>query len=53
VLPFDAAAVGAWIHANAGLKAEAVRRCSVLAGDLLPTIAEVLIELNQVRLNQK
>ncbi|OGO59624.1 MAG: hypothetical protein A2029_11080 [Chloroflexi bacterium RBG_19FT_COMBO_47_9] len=54
IMPYEAAAVGAWIHANAGLKAEAkLGAASVLAGDLLPTIAEVLIELNRVRLNQK
>ncbi|MBN1135429.1 MAG: NAD(P)H-hydrate dehydratase [Anaerolineae bacterium] len=42
--PFDAAAAGAWIHAQAGLLAaeELGHEASVLAGDLLDVIPEVL-----------
>ncbi len=47
--PFEAAAAGAWIHAQAGLAA--ARRighpASVLAGDVLESIPEVLKELDQ------
>jgi NAD(P)H-hydrate epimerase len=48
IMPYEAAAVGSWIHANAGLKAEAQLGVgSVLAGDLLPILSQVLIDLNQ------
>jgi ADP-dependent NAD(P)H-hydrate dehydratase / NAD(P)H-hydrate epimerase len=48
VEPFEAAAAGAWIHAQAGLSA--ARRighpASVLAGDVLESIPDVLKELD-------
>jgi NAD(P)H-hydrate epimerase len=44
---FEAAAAGAWIHAQAGLlAAEKVgHSASVLAGDVVEAIADVLSEL--------
>jgi len=52
VSPFEAAVGGGWIHAMAGLKTEErLGAASVLAGDLLPAIAEVLVELKHRKLN--
>jgi NAD(P)H-hydrate epimerase len=52
VLPFDAAVAGAWIHAMAGLLAEAsLGPASVLASDLLNTIRKILSDLNSGKLN--
>ncbi len=44
---FDAAAAGAWIHAQCGLMAADVLGCtaSVIAGDLVGTLPEILAQL--------
>ena len=44
---FEAAAAGAWIHASAGLEAAEIlgSAASVMAGDVLATIPQVLAEL--------
>jgi ADP-dependent NAD(P)H-hydrate dehydratase / NAD(P)H-hydrate epimerase len=44
IAPFEAAAAGAWIHAQAGLlAAETIgHEASVLAGDLIEALPEVL-----------
>jgi ADP-dependent NAD(P)H-hydrate dehydratase / NAD(P)H-hydrate epimerase len=51
VQPFDAAAAGAWIHAQAGLAAREGmgNSASVLAGDVLNAVAEVLTALNSLQ----
>ncbi len=47
VKPFDAAFMGAWIHAEAGLSAEnRFGSVSTLAGDLVDIIGDVFIRLN-------
>jgi NAD(P)H-hydrate epimerase len=45
--PFEAAACGAWIHAQAGLRAVEIvgNPASVLAGDVLKACVEVLNEV--------
>jgi NAD(P)H-hydrate epimerase len=45
--PYDAARLGAWIHAQAGLTAAAVQgtEISVLAGDVLEAVADVMAQL--------
>jgi ADP-dependent NAD(P)H-hydrate dehydratase / NAD(P)H-hydrate epimerase len=45
--PYDAACLGAWIHAEAGLSAALIHgsSISVLAGDVLDAVADVLTEL--------
>ena len=45
--PYDAARLGAWIHAQAGLAAAAVQgtEISVLAGDVLEAVADVIAQL--------
>jgi ADP-dependent NAD(P)H-hydrate dehydratase / NAD(P)H-hydrate epimerase len=45
--PYDAARLGAWVHAEAGLAAALVHgsTMSVLAGDILDAVADVLAEL--------
>jgi ADP-dependent NAD(P)H-hydrate dehydratase / NAD(P)H-hydrate epimerase len=47
VEPFNAAVAGAWIHGQAGLRAEEEigNSASVLAGDILDCVAKVLSEL--------
>jgi hydroxyethylthiazole kinase-like uncharacterized protein yjeF len=44
---YDAARLGAWVHARAGLAAAVVQRstAAVLAGDVLEAVADVLAEL--------
>jgi hydroxyethylthiazole kinase-like uncharacterized protein yjeF len=44
---YDAARLGAWVHAKAGLAAEVVQgnTSSVLAGDVLEAVADVLAEM--------
>lgn len=44
---YDAARVGAWIHARAGLAAARVRggTAAVLAGDILSMVADVILDL--------
>jgi NAD(P)H-hydrate epimerase len=44
---YDAARIGAWVHAKAGLTAAVVlgSAASVLAGDVLEAVADVLAEL--------
>lgn len=47
VAPFEAAGLGAWLHGQAGLRAEArLGAASVLAGDLIDELPGVLQNLN-------
>jgi ADP-dependent NAD(P)H-hydrate dehydratase / NAD(P)H-hydrate epimerase len=54
VAPFDAAAAGAWIHAQAGLAARdsAGGSASVLAGDVLRAVPEVLASLGVLQIGK-
>lgn len=51
VEPFAAAALGAWIHARAGLRAAAVlgSTAAVLAGDVLQGVVDILAEISYSR----
>lgn len=51
IKPFEAASMGAWIHGQAGLRAGQTfgTTASVLAGDILSGIVQVMSELESLR----